>query len=214
MTPIRIALVDDHALLKAGLKEIIMNQSGMDVRVVASNGKELLEKISRNKVDVVIAGEQLSDLSVTELAHTISRDFKETHLIILTQQEENINIRQVLASGAKGHILISAKPEELMEAIVNVSQGKSFYCRGTYELLARELEQNQLNRSNALSEREMNVIWLLYDEYTEAEIAKTMGVTLKTVSNIRKEIFRKSGTNSMVSLIKWVVRNNLFRKVK
>jgi DNA-binding NarL/FixJ family response regulator len=204
MTPIRIALADDHTLFRDGISRILSSHKGLDVRIESANGRELLEKIGRQRVDVVVTDISMPDIDGEMLARHISKDFKGIQVLALSMHDSLYHIKKMLAAGARGYVLKEANPEELVTSLKQVNQGKMAFCSGSLAVLTRNVAGWQHN-DNHLTQREMVVLKLIFDERSDQEIAGLLRISLKTVANDRKELFRKTNTKTPIGLVKWVI---------
>lgn len=205
MNSIRIGLADDHALFRGGIHRILSSEPTFEVRIEAANGRELLEKMTRQKVDVVITDISMPDMDGEMVTRLISRDYKNIHVLALSMHDSLFHIRKMLAAGAKGYVLKEANPDELVASLRQVSLGKLSLCSGSLAVLTRDVVGDATGNELALSHREMVVLKLIFDELSEQEIADFLKVSLKTVANDRKELLRKTNSKTTVGLVKWVI---------
>lgn len=180
-----------------------------DIRIEAENGNDLLDQLSRQKVDVVITDISMPEMDGEEVARTLSRDHKDIKVIALSMHDDLFHIKRMIDAGVKGYVLKSANPPELLMSVSQVKMGKMYFCSGTMSTLVKEVMSDAERNANALTEREAKVLRMIYDEVSEQDMADQLGVATKTIQHDKKELFRKTGAQSVVGLVKWLLKNGV-----
>lgn len=206
MNAIRIGLVDDHTLFREGIVRILKEDTSLHIRIEASSGKELLDKMVRTKVDMVFTDISMPEMDGIEVTRLIRRDFKEVPVVGLSMLGQQHYIQEIMDAGASGFVMKSALPTEMVEAVKQAVKGKTFFCKETTNVLFKELGRT---KGPNLSARELEVLRLIFEEKTETEIADHLGVSPKTIHNDIKGLKEKLEVKNNVGLAKWVITNGI-----
>jgi len=206
MKQIQIALVDDHSLVCQGFSKLLASNPPLNVCITARSGPELLQKMTRQKVDVVLTDVSMPVMSGVELTKIICRDYKWTKVIGLSMHIEHWYIREMLMAGAKGYVGKSAEPEDIIAAVMQVAGGGVYFCQESSRSLAgKYLEMGEGRMPPNLTPREITVLDMLFNEKSDAEIARLLNVSVKTVGNVKRTLMEKTGVKSVVGLARWVI---------
>ncbi len=214
--PIRVLLVDDHAVLRAGLRALLTVEPDIDVAGEAANGREAIQKAQTLKPDVVVM-----DISMPEMdGLTASRAIRDMGLpcriIVLTVHVEDDYLFQALQAGATSYILKSSADTELIEAIRMAARGEVFlYPTAVRRLLSHYVKGNNENGSSqfeSLSEREKEVLKHTAEGYTNHEIAEKLVISTKTVDTYRQRIMEKLNLHHRSELVQFALRIGLLAK--
>ncbi len=212
MGKIRILLVDDHAIVRAGLKLLLESQPDMTVIGEAADGLEGARKARELKPDVVVMDIAMPGLSGLEATRRIKAECPETQVLALTMHEDERYFFQILHAGASGYVVKGAPPADLIAAIRSVHQGQAYL----YPSLARKLLDEYLTRekegretSQELTDREREVLRLIAQGMTGKEIAELLGVSAHTVERHRQNLMAKLNLHNRAALIKYAIRKGL-----
>ena len=213
---IRVLIVDDHAIVRAGIRLLLNSQSDIEVIGEAENGKEGLARARELRPDVVLMDINMPGMDGIEATRAIKEALAETRVLALTMHEDSRYFFQMLKEGALGYVLKGAEPSELLSAIRTVYQDKAFILPD----LARRLLDDYLDRLKAgdkqdsyskLTTREREVLKLIGDGYTSREIGKILYVSQNTVERHRTNIMDKLGMHNKSQLIKFAIRKGLVK---
>lgn len=205
MEKIRIMLVDDQVLLREGLKTIINLQDDMEVALEASNGREAVELLKSEEIDVILMDIRMPELNGIDATARIKDEYKDISIIVLTTFNEEDLIIDALASGADGYLLKDIDAQGLVLAIRNAYNGDLLLPSKVAAMLARRLSGKSRLKETAvpgtgaietLSEREMEIGSLIADGMTNRQIANTLYLSEGTVKNYISEIYKKLGTSN------------------
>lgn len=201
MSLIKLGIADDHPLVRKGIAKLLTNEPMFDVRTEAASGEELLEKMTRQKLDVVLMDLAMPGMGGIGATRLISRDYKSVKVIGLSVSNHPKDILQMINAGAKGYVLKSANPPDLFNSIHRVHEGYQFFCPETgLEMINAHAALLKAGPAT-LTEREKEVIRLIVNENIDLEIATAMGLSQKTISNLKRELFERFGVKSAVGLV-------------
>ena len=211
---IRLMLVDDHAVVRSGLRLLL--ESETDVEIVGEFGTagEVLEVVGQVKPQVVLMDIGLPDLSGIDAAGQIKQLSPETAIVALTIHEDEEYFFKMLEAGANGYVPKRAAPEELLTAIRVAAAGEVYLYPSLAKYLVKDyLAQDQSTRMpealNGLTAREQEVLAHLADGASNIEIGDTLGISPKTVARHRENIMRKLNLHSRTELVKYAIRKGI-----
>lgn len=207
----RLMLVDDHAVVRTGLRMLLEEEADLEITGEAETATEAINLISRLKPDVVLMDIGLPDLSGIEATRNIKKIAPETAIVALTIHEDEEYFFKMLEAGASGYVPKRAAPEELITAIRVAARGEVYLYPSLAKLLVQDyLSGAQPSRSesqlNGLTERELEVLTMLADGATNAEIADRLSISPKTVARHRENIMNKLNLHSRSELVKYAIR--------
>lgn len=214
-TPIKVALTDDHELVRAGLRQILEASGKIQVVFEASNGEELLKQLKKYTVDVVVLDLEMPIMGGQEALPEIVELHPNIKTLILSMHDSNAFIVDLMEKGAAGYLLKDMPPSEVVKAVETVNnEGLYFNAKVSRALLAglpgsSVTIQSKGNIRETLNEREMEVLRLICDEFTTTEIAEKMFLSPKTIEGYRKQLLDKTGVKNVAGLAIFAVRNNL-----
>ena len=214
MSKITVILVDDHALVRSGLRMLLEAQPDIEIVSEAETGADALQKVQSLQPDVVLMDIELPDMNGIEVTRLIKRTVPNTAVLALTMYEKDQYFFEMLKAGASGYVPKRAAPDDLVAAIRTVSQGDVFL----YPPLATRLVKDYLQRTpsadrasmdNELTPREQQVLVLVAEGLTSGEISDRLVISIKTVDRHRENIMHKLNLHSRVDLVKYALRNDL-----
>ncbi len=210
---IRILLVDDHVVVRSGLRMLLQAQPDMCIVGEAETGREAVQMVRRHQPDVVLMDVQMPDMNGIEATKKIKEMKEDTAVLALTMHEDDQYFFEMLRAGASGYVPKRAAPDELVTGIRTVSEGEVFL----YPSLAARLVQSYLGESSAdgsppldsLTPREQEVLTHIAQGLTNPEIAELLVISTKTVDRHRENIMRKLNLHSRVDLVKYAIKQGL-----
>ena len=212
--PIRVLLVDDHMVVRIGLRALIDSEPGLTVVGEAENGVEAIDKAHALLPDVIVMDISMPEMDGLEATRRIRNELPECHVLILTVHAQEKYLFPVLKAGGAGYVLKSTVDTELLDAIATVAQGGAFlYPSATRMLLEDYLGQMQAgpvqDAYDSLSEREREVIKFLALGHTAAETAEQLSISPKTVETYRTRIMQKLNLHGRADLVKYALARGL-----
>jgi DNA-binding NarL/FixJ family response regulator len=203
----KIFLTDDHAVLIAGLTKIIESEPELEVVGTAMTVQETMDKLTNTKVDLLISDYNLPDEDGLSLVRKVKRKYPDIKILVLSMHDEAHLVKEILKEGINGYIMKKDSHTDLIDAIYAVKSGKTYLSSEVNMMLIRGLNGGEDQR--LLTDREREILMLISKEYTNRDIAEELFISERTVETHRKNIFRKTGTNNLVGLIKFAYANNL-----
>ncbi len=215
MSPeLRILVVDDHEVVRRGLKAILEGHPGWAVVGEASSGREAVEKAAALKPQVIILDMSMPGLNGLEATRGILKAHPEAQVLVLTQHDSEQLVRAFLQAGAQGYLVKSDAARELLPAVESLQQGRPFFtskvARMVLDGYIKGLEAEEGPRSS-LTPSERQIVQLLAEGNTNKEIAAQLNLAVKTVETHRAHIMRKLEIHSVSELVRYAVRNNLLQ---
>ena len=225
MSPIRLMLVDDHEIVRTGLRTFLQSQEGFNIVAEASSGKQALERAQEAQPDVVIMDITMPHMDGLEATRRLKSILPACHVLALTVHEDKQYLFEMLAAGASGYITKQSAAEDLVAAIHSVASGNVYLqpalARWLLEDYRRLLshappatgpasEERKLGKGlEILSERELQVLELLSQGLTNPQIGVKLGISPKTVARHRERIMNKLDMHSSTELVKFAIRTGL-----
>jgi two-component system invasion response regulator UvrY len=209
---IRVFIVDDHDIVRQGLRRILEGSDGIAVVEEAADGVEALKKIAQKQWDVMLLDISMPKKGGADTLKQILEVKKGAKVLILSMYPEDQYAIRLMKAGAFGYLTKDVAPEKLVEAIRHVAAGKKYINPVLAELLLQEVNSGAEKPSHAaLSNREFQVLRLLGSGKKVSEIAASLSLSVKTVSTYRTHILEKMKLKNNAELILYVIENGLLQ---
>jgi DNA-binding NarL/FixJ family response regulator len=208
---IQVMVVDDHAMMRSGLRELIGDESDMEVVAEAIHGRDAQQRLESSAVDVVVMDLGMPILNGIDATRQIRQAHPHTGIIGLSMHRSAPHVLGMLRAGANGYLLKDADFTELATAIRTVDDGRPYLCPEVAGVVAKAFAEgvDASAEGELLSTREREVLQLLAEGRTHKEAARILGISAKTVENHRHSIGRKLGIDSSADLVKYAIRQGL-----
>jgi len=207
---IRVIIADDHPVLRRGIKDILQEQSDMQVVAEAGNGQELMQKIEQSSCDMVLLDIGMPGRDGLDTLSYLRRAYPKIPVLMLSVYPEDQFGPRVLKSGAAGYMNKDAACDQLVKAIRKVCAGGKYISPGLAEKIAGDLAaDNILPPHERLSDREYQVMCLIASGKTVGEIARELCLSLKTISTHRARILEKMEMKTSAQLTYYAIHNDL-----
>src|SRR3972149_2759712 len=201
-SPIRVLLADDHAIVRAGIRQVLEHASDIQVVAEAGDGEAAQNLIQQHKPDVAVLDIQMPKASGIEVTRWVRANIKDVGVLILTAYNDDPYVMAVLQAGANGYVLKTASPEELIEAVHEVHEGKSVLDASvTHKLMAQLFSGSKMPVVEELTDREMEVLALAAKGFTNKAIGVQLGISDRTVQGHLAHIFGKLQASSRTEAV-------------
>jgi DNA-binding NarL/FixJ family response regulator len=202
---IKILIVDDHPLVKAGIKEMIQSDSQIQLAGEASSGKEAKEIAIQVNPEVVLLDVSLPDCNGTDLIQDLKSQNKNTKVVMLSMHQEPEFIRRAIQNGADGYVLKSSQSQEILKAIHSTQSGKAYFP----EELARVAESAGQDADARFTDRELEVLQWVAKGLSAKQIAEKLSISHRTVEVHKQNMMHKSKTKNIADLVRYAFTTRL-----
>jgi DNA-binding NarL/FixJ family response regulator len=212
MTPLRILIVDDHAVVRRGIRALLESEQGFTVAGEATNGREAVEMARQLQPEVIVMDLTLPELNGLDAARQILKDAPRIEILVLTMHHSEELARDVLQAGARGYVLKSDADQSLIAAVKSLRDHKPFLSPNVTEFVLDDYLRRNDGSDGALADvtaREREIIQLLAEGNSNKEAAATLGISVKTIEAHRANIMRKLRLRSVTELVRYAIRNNI-----
>jgi DNA-binding NarL/FixJ family response regulator len=206
--PIKIILVDDHHIVLDGLKSLLETDPDFQIIAALRSAEEVLEFIKKEQPDILLTDYSLPGMSGLDLFKRIKALQTKIKVAVLSMHDEASLVRSVLKEGIHGYLLKNIQQFELRNALKQIAMGYPYVSPEITKIMMSELNQPE-EKSELLTEREREILRLIAKEYSNKQMAEKLFISERTVETHRKNIFRKTNTNTLVGLMKFAFENNL-----
>jgi two-component system nitrate/nitrite response regulator NarL len=210
---LKIYIVDDHQMLIDGLKALLSDEKHISLVGENTSAKAALKEVAEYRPDIVLTDINMPEMDGIELTREIKKQQPEVKVIALSMYGERETISDMLKAGVSAYILKNTGKQELLKAIEKVASGGTFFSDEVSAEMMRVYPE-QAAKEISLSQREIEVIELIAQEYTNARIAEALFISERTVETHRKNIFRKTDTKSVIGLLKYCVDKRIIKPLK
>jgi DNA-binding NarL/FixJ family response regulator len=216
MSKIRIFLVDDHQLVRDGIKALLVSAEDLVVLGEASSGRECFEKIALDTPDILILDISLPDTNGIEITKRISAEYPGMRVLILSMYTNEDFIFNAVKAGARGYLPKNTSREELLSAIHAIHEGEEFFAdsisRTMLKSYVRKAKEDDLISQGGpvpLTTREIEILKLFAEGFINKEISDQLDISIRTVETHKNHIMKKLELKSTVELIKYAIRNKI-----
>ncbi|BBY34479.1 DNA-binding response regulator [Mycolicibacter minnesotensis] len=211
--PARILLADDHALVRSGLRMILDAEPDLSVVAEAADGSEALAALQETPVDLAILDIAMPRMTGLQAAREINRNHPHVRVLMLSMHDNEQYFFEALKAGASGYVLKSVADRDLLEACRSTIRGEPFLYAGAVTALIRDYLHRARHGSTLpetiLTPREEEVLKLIAEGFSAREIAKTLGISAKTVDRHRTNTLQKLGLRDRLALTRYAIRTGL-----
>jgi DNA-binding NarL/FixJ family response regulator len=211
----RILVVDDHDIVRRGLKSVLTAHPGWEVCSEATNGRDAVERAQELNPDVVVMDISMPDMNGLEAARQIKRICPKTEIVILSVHYSDQLVREIVNVGAKSYILKSDAERDLVIAVEAAANRRSYFTTQVSEMVIDGFRRRdaapgpeELKRER-LTSREREIVQLLAEGSSSKQVAATLGISTKTAETHRANIMRKLTIHSVSDLVRYAVRNQI-----
>ena len=206
----RVLIVDDHAVVRSGLKLVLEAEDGIEPVGEAGTARDAVFEARSTKPDVILLDVVMPDQSGLEIIPTLLQEHPEVRILVLSMQDDPQYVREAFAAGARGYVLKEAADNEVVAAVREVANGGRYvHPELGARLVAAESEERRRAEEDPLSERESEVLRLLALGHTNQEIAKQLFISVRTAETHRAHIMQKLRLSSRAELVRYALERGL-----
>jgi two-component system nitrate/nitrite response regulator NarL len=216
MKNIKILIVDDHEVVRDGLKNILLSLNNVAIAGEAANGDDAISMYDSLKPDLVIMDISMPGMNGIEATRIIKENDPNAKILILTMHDNQEYLNQIIRSGAKGFILKNTDKEELLDAVKTVSGGENFFSKDISKLIienyirsAKETDKNEGYKEVPLTKREIEILKYIAEGNSNQEIANKLYISYNTVDTHRKNIMHKLSIKNTAGLVRYAIEKGL-----
>jgi DNA-binding NarL/FixJ family response regulator len=213
---IRVILADDHAIIRDGIRALLSEDQGLEVLAEAGNGQELLDLLATTPCDVVMMDVNMPQMDGFAAMPYLRQSFPEVRVLILSMLDHPNYVARMLDAGASGYVLKNADIAEITHAIRTVASGRQYLCTEIGLTLLQQVstatpapDTPGARKPNDLSKRELEVLTLIAEGMTNAEIADKLFTSKRTIETHRQNIIEKTQAKNTAALIKYAVSQGM-----
>jgi len=215
INPVRILVVDDHELIRRGIRALIETHEGWQVVAEADNGRDAVQLAERIRPEVVVMDISMPGLNGLDATRQIVRSHPETQVLVLSMHDSERLIRDVLSSGARGYILKSDAGRDLLVATESLLAGKPFFTPKVSEVVLSaylrraEAQRDPVSAEAALTTREREILQLLAEGKSNKEIGAALDISTRTVETHRRNLMSKLNLHSIADVVRYALQRQL-----
>jgi len=208
----RILIADDHAVVRAGLRQFLLDDGNVREVGEAATGQQALDRLRESRWDLLILDISMPGRSGLDILKHVRSGFPDTRILVLSGFPERQYAVNVLRAGAGGYLAKDSAPEELLKAVRIVLQGRRYVSQALAELLVNELDADSDKPMHAqLSEREFQIFTKLATGRAVSEIAEELCLSVKTISTYRSRVLEKMNFRTNADITTYALRNDLMQ---
>ncbi|MDW3209178.1 MAG: response regulator transcription factor [Reichenbachiella sp.] len=206
-----ILIVDDHQMFIDGIESLLIGQDKFRIKHHANDGQTALDLLEEHQVDILISDLSMPGMSGAELVKIVKEKYHDIKVLVLSMHNNRETVGEILMSEAEGYILKNTGKKELLNALDRITEGSTFYSKAVMSLMLEKIQkQKQITQeTQCLTERELEILQLIVQEFSSEEIADHLFISKRTVDTHRKHILKKTESKTIVGLIKFAFRNEL-----
>ena len=205
--PIRVALVDDHALVRDGIKALLAVMAPLEVVGEAENGADAIEMVGRCQPDLLLVDISLQDMNGLELTRVLRSQYPSLKVLMLSMYDNNEYVSESVRAGASGYVLKNSPSREIIAAIEAIASGGTFYSA---EIAQRLIADKSAD--NELTPRESQVLYKMAQGLNNKEMARELDISVRTVETHRLSIRRKLNIDKPAALVKYAIDHGIISR--
>ena len=210
MNKIKVLLVDDHELMRRGIRDAINTSDHFEVIDESDTGEEALMKVEKYQPDVLISDISMSGVSGIGLCKEVRESYPETKVLMLSMHKDPQYIIKAFEAGASGYLPKDVKDEELQKAIIEISEGRKYLNDFVSKILADQFVTNRnTSESIELTSRESEVLEKIVEGFSNKQIAGKLNISDRTVDTHRTNIMKKLNANNTADIVRIAIKRNL-----
>lgn len=213
MDKVKIVIADDHHILLDGLKALLGKREDIEITGLYDNGNTLFDELKNTQPDVAIVDINMPHIGGRELTVKIKEFYPQISVVVLSMHDDTATIMSMVDAGISGYLLKNASDKELIEALHTVKCGRMYFSPEVSEKIT-SVALNGHKKPDAaieprLTDRELEILKLISEEYSNAQIAEMLFISERTVETHRKNMLRKTNNKTIVGLMKYALQHQL-----
>ena len=207
---ITLALVDDHQIVIDGLTSLLKGHDKFKFAFATTNSSEVIERIAQTPIDVLLTDVMMPKLPGNQLAKQVKEKYPDVKILALSMSGQGDLVNEMIEDAdISGYVLKNIGKQELITALEKIADGGIYFSDEVIDELQRTSERKKQNAEAHLTDREIEITRLIEKEYNNKQIAESLFISERTVETHRKNIFRKTNTNSVIGLVKYAYEHKL-----
>lgn len=207
---ITLALVDDHQIVIDGLMSLLKGHEKFRFAFATTDSTEVITKLAETPVDILLTDVMMPKLPGNELARKVKEKFPEVRILALSMSGQGDLVNEMINDAdISGYVLKNIGKQELVKALEKIATGGIYFSEEVIDELQRNSQRKKQKEEAHLTDREIEIIRLIEKEYNNKQIAEELFISERTVETHRKNIFRKTNTNSVIGLVKYAYEHKL-----
>jgi len=209
---LRILVADDHEIVRKGVRNVIESHPGWEVCAEAADGQSALELAMSERPDIAIIEVSLPILNGVALTRRLKKDSPGVRILLFTMHDDDETVTTALAAGARGYLLKSDSESHLEAAISALGANRPYFSSSVSELLLdAAVNERRRSRLESFTTRELEVVQLIAEGNNNKQIARHLGVSIKTVESHRAAAMRKAGVRTAAEFVRFAIKHNLIQ---
>lgn len=210
---IKVAIVDDHQIVIDGITALLNKHHNIIINVTSTSPVEMLNLLQKNKVDILLTDVMMPELNGYELSKKVKEKFPDIKILVLSMSGEGSIVSEMINDAdISGYVMKNISKNQLVDAIEKIAEGGNYFTDEILQILEKYSSLQKENEEAHLTVREIEILKLIEKEYNNKQIADSLFISERTVETHRKNIFRKTKTNSPLGLIKYAYQHNLINQ--
>lgn len=216
MRTINILLVDDHPMIRAGIKSLLEGEKNIETVDEVSDGEDCMELSDIKKYQVIIMDIKMPKKSGIDTTKDLLKKYPNLNVLALSMHDEQDFIIKMLQAGAKGYLLKNSPKEELLKAIESVSNGENYFSNDVSSIMLSKYIHKEFPTAKKdyildvqLTKRETEIIKMIAEELTNGEIAEKLNISIRTVDTHRRNLLQKLDVKNTAGLVRYALQNGL-----
>ncbi len=216
MDATKVMLVDDHLIVRDGIKALLREDSSIDIIGEANSGEDFFSLLESRVPDVVLLDISLPDISGIEISNKLSEEYPQVKKLMLSMYTSEDFIFNALQAGANGYLPKNTTRGELLQAIAEVKEGREYFSKSISDIILKSYVKNAKSRSDdsenkldTLTRREHELLVMVVEGMSNPCIAEKLSISIRTVETHKTSILRKLDLNSTVDLVKFAIKHNI-----
>jgi DNA-binding NarL/FixJ family response regulator len=206
---LKIALVDDHAMFRSGIKLILSEQINWEIGIEAVNGLDFINQLKKYLPDIVLLDISMPELNGYETAKQVLKEHPQIKILVLSMLSEEEYYYKMIEAGVKGFILKNSGVEELIRAIEEISLGNNYFAQDLLKKIVLSINKKEVQEKLKLNDKEKDVLHLVCNGYTNKEISDKLFLGIKSIERYRTILLQKTNTRNTAHLVMYSIQNKL-----